>query len=153
MKSFYLDGRWAETKTSEPVHNPWSGEKFAEVCMASPVDGESAVADKPVTFAEAEVDRARLTFQFAAALADDRHGLNMEASKPGAGHFGMVRRFPIGVILGITPFNFPLNLLAHKVAPCLATGNAMVHKPCPRSLVIKRSWRSLFTTASRVTRC
>jgi glyceraldehyde-3-phosphate dehydrogenase (NADP+) len=41
----------------------------------------------------------------------------------------MVRRFPIGVILGITPFNFPLNLVAHKVAPCLATGNTMVLKP------------------------
>jgi hypothetical protein len=57
----------------------------------------------------------------------------MEASKPGAGHFGLVRRFPIGVILGITPFNFPLNLVAHKVAPCLASGNTMVLKPSPRT--------------------
>jgi acyl-CoA reductase-like NAD-dependent aldehyde dehydrogenase len=178
MKPFYLDGHWVETKTSEPVHNPWSGEKLGEVSMASLADVESAVAGahaafqktrkipayeraeklqaicqilarrrqeffdvivaeagKPVTFAEAEVDRARLTFQFAAALAltDDGHAINMEASKPGAGHLGMVRRFPIGVILGITPFNFPLNLVAHKVAPCLATGNTMVLKPSPRT--------------------
>ena len=178
MKPFYLDGRWVQTKTSEPVHNPWSGEKLAEVCMASAEDVERAVASahtafqktrkipaferaekltaicdllakrrqefvdvivaeagKPVSFAEAEVDRARLTFQFAAAqvLSDPGHGINIEASKPGAGHFGLVRRFPIGVILGITPFNFPLNLVAHKVAPCLASGNTMVLKPSPRT--------------------
>jgi len=178
MKPFYLDGRWVQTKTSESVYNPWSGEKLAEVCTGSAEDVERAVASahsafqktrkiptferaeklnavcdllakrrqefvdvivaeagKPVTFAEAEVDRARLTFQFAAAqvLADPGHGINMEASKPGAGHFGLVRRFPIGVILGITPFNFPLNLVAHKVAPCLASGNTMVLKPSPRT--------------------
>jgi glyceraldehyde-3-phosphate dehydrogenase (NADP+) len=178
MKPFYLDGRWLETKTSESVYNPWSGEKLAEVCTGSAEDVERAVASahsafqktrkipaferaekltaicdllakrrqefvdvivseagKPVSFAEAEVDRARLTFQFAAAqvLADPGHGINMDASKPGAGHFGLVRRFPIGVILGITPFNFPLNLVAHKVAPCLASGNTMVLKPSPRT--------------------
>jgi acyl-CoA reductase-like NAD-dependent aldehyde dehydrogenase len=178
MKPFYLDGRWVETKTSESVYNPWSGEKLAEVCTGSSEDVERAVASahsafqktqkipaferaekltaicdllakrrqefvdvivaeagKPVSFAEAEVDRALLTFQFAAAqvLGDPGHGINMEASKPGAGHFGLVRRFPIGVILGITPFNFPLNLVAHKVAPCLASGNTMVLKPSPRT--------------------
>ncbi|CAN5726251.1 aldehyde dehydrogenase family protein [soil metagenome] len=90
-----------------------------------------AEAGKPVTFAEAEVDRAQMTFGFAAQLAsaDEGHGIRMDASAPGAGHFGFVRRFPIGVILGITPFNFPLNLVAHKVAPCLASGNTMVLKP------------------------
>jgi len=94
-----------------------------------------AEAGKPVTFAEAETDRARLTFRFAAALAlaDEGHGIAMDASAPGAGHFGFVKRFPMGVILGITPFNFPLNLAAHKVAPCLATGNTMVLKPSPRT--------------------
>jgi acyl-CoA reductase-like NAD-dependent aldehyde dehydrogenase len=99
------------------------------------VDVIVAEAGKPVSFAEAEVDRARMTFQFAAALAlaDEGHAINMEASRPGAGHFGLVRRFPMGVILGITPFNFPLNLVAHKVAPCLATGNTMVLKPSPRT--------------------
>ena len=90
-----------------------------------------AEAGKPVAFAEAEAERARLTFRFAAALAlsDDGHGIAMDASAPGAGHFGIVKRFPMGAILGITPFNFPLNLVAHKVAPCLATGNTMVLKP------------------------
>ena len=95
----------------------------------------AAEAGKPVSFAEAEVERARITFRFAAALAisDEGHGITMDASAPGCGHFGMVRRFPMGVILGITPFNFPLNLVAHKVAPCLATGNTMVLKPSPKT--------------------
>ncbi len=90
-----------------------------------------AEAGKPVIFAEAETDRAQMTFRFAAqmALADEGHGIRMDGSPPGAGHFGMVRRFPMGVILGITPFNFPLNLVAHKIAPCLASGNTMVLKP------------------------
>lgn len=90
-----------------------------------------AEAGKPVTFAEAETDRAKTTFLFAAqlALADEGHGIRMDGSPPGEGHFGLVRRFPMGVILGITPFNFPLNLVAHKVAPCLASGNTMVLKP------------------------
>ena len=90
-----------------------------------------AEAGKPVSLAEAEVDRAKITFSFAAQLAsaDEGHGLRMDGSPQGAGHFGLVRRFPMGVILGITPFNFPLNLVAHKVAPCLATGNTMLLKP------------------------
>lgn len=90
-----------------------------------------AEAGKPVVFAEAEVDRACLTFRFAAAeaLQDGGHSLAIDASAPGVGHVGMVRRFPIGVILGITPFNFPLNLVAHKVAPCIAAGCTMILKP------------------------
>ncbi len=95
------------------------------------VDTIIAEAGKPVVFAEAETDRAQMTFRFAAqlALADEGHGIRMDGSPPGVGHFGLVKRFPMGVILGITPFNFPLNLVAHKVAPCLATGNTMVLKP------------------------
>ena len=57
----------------------------------------------------------------------------MDAFPPGEGHFGLARRFPIGVISAITPFNFPLNLVAHKVAPCIATGNTMVVKPATKT--------------------
>lgn len=95
----------------------------------------TAEAGKPATMAAAEVERAAQTFRFAAAqaLADEGHGIAMDASAPGEGHFGYVRRFPIGVIFGITPFNFPLNLVAHKVAPCIATGNTMLLKPSPKT--------------------
>lgn len=94
-----------------------------------------AEAGKPLTLAKAEVERARATFEVAAsaALEPRTQTVEMEATSAGAGHSGTVRRFPLGVILGITPFNFPLNLVAHKVAPCLATGNTMVLKPSPRT--------------------
>lgn len=90
-----------------------------------------AEAGKPVAFAEAEVARAQLTFAQAAheTVMSQGHTLEMEATPPGKNHFGLVCRFPVGVILGITPFNFPLNLVAHKIAPCIATGNTMVLKP------------------------
>ncbi|MEY3479607.1 MAG: Succinate semialdehyde dehydrogenase [Verrucomicrobiota bacterium] len=94
-----------------------------------------AEAGKPVTLAKAEVQRAQSTFELAAAAAleSNGHPIEMEATPAGAGHVGMARRFPLGVILGITPFNFPLNLVAHKVAPCLATGNTMILKPAMKT--------------------
>ena len=94
-----------------------------------------AEAGKPVTFAEAEVARATMTFTIAAEEARRQHGelLDMDALPSGDGHFGLARRFPIGVIAASTPFNFPLNLVAHKVAPCLATGNTMVVKPATKT--------------------
>ena len=77
-------------------------------------------AGKPVTLAETEVERTRQTFLFAAeaarAGARGDETLAMDASAAGAGHAGLVRRFPLGVILAITPFNFPANLVAHKLA-------------------------------------
>ena len=94
-----------------------------------------AEAGKPVAFAEAEVARAMMTFTIAAEEARRQHGelLDMDALPSGEGHFGLARRFPIGVIAAITPFNFPLNLVVHKVAPCLATGNTMVVKPATKT--------------------
>ena len=95
-------------------------------------------AGKPITYAEAEVARAIFTFTIAAEEARRWNGasgevLALDAMPAGAGHIGMSRRFPIGVISAITPFNFPLNLVAHKVAPCLATGNTMVVKPAAKT--------------------
>lgn len=88
-------------------------------------------AGKPLSLAKIEVQRAQATFELAAAAAlePNGHAIEMEATAAGAGHRSWVRRFPLGVILGITPFNFPLNLVAHKVAPCIATGNTMILKP------------------------
>jgi len=94
-----------------------------------------AEAGKPVALAKVEVQRAQSTFELAAAAAlePNGHPIEMEATPAGAGHVGMARRIPLGVILGITPFNFPLNLVAHKVAPCLATGNTMILKPAMKT--------------------
>ncbi len=90
-----------------------------------------AEAGKPIRDSLVEVDRAVLTFRLAAEEAERMHGETipldlMPASKD---RFGITRRFPIGPIAAISPFNFPLNLAAHKVAPAIATGNPIVFKP------------------------
>ncbi len=93
-----------------------------------------AEAGKPITLAEAEVNRAVMTFTAAAEEARKQHGevLDIDAFATGDGHLGIVRRFPIGIIAGITPFNFPLNLAAHKIAPAIASGNCIIVKPAPK---------------------
>ncbi len=91
----------------------------------------SEESGKPLFLALAEVTRAIDTFTAAseAAREDQVEGLSLDAFAPGKNHFGITRRFPLGIIYGITPFNFPLNLVAHKVAPCIATNNVMLLKP------------------------
>ena len=78
-----------------------------------------------------EVNRTVETFTFAAEEAKRIHGetVPLDASPSGEGRIGFYIRTPIGVVAAITPFNFPLNLVAHKVAPALAAGNTLVLKP------------------------
>lgn len=92
-------------------------------------------AGKPVTDARREVSRAIQTFTVAAEEARRIPGEVIPLDwTPGCDtHFGLLRRFPIGPILGITPFNFPLNLVAHKVAPALASGSPILIKPAPQT--------------------
>src|SRR5688572_16788152 len=99
------------------------------------IDTVVAEAGKPVTLAEAEVARAVVTFTAAAEAARHVMGevLDADGFAPGRGHVGFARRFPVGVVYGITPFNFPLNLVAHKVAPAIASGNTIVIKPSPKT--------------------
>ena len=79
----------------------------------------------------AEVNRTIETFTFASEEAKRIHGetIPLDASPSGEGRIGFYIRSPIGVVAAITPFNFPLNLVAHKVAPALAAGNTIVLKP------------------------
>jgi acyl-CoA reductase-like NAD-dependent aldehyde dehydrogenase len=92
-------------------------------------------AGKPVKVARIEVDRAVFTFSVAAEEAVRVGGeylpLDWQAST--AGRWGIVRRFPLGPIAAITPFNFPLNLVAHKLAPAIAAGCSIVLKPAPQT--------------------
>ncbi len=92
-------------------------------------------AGKSWKFALAEAERSSETFRFAAQEAKNCHDeiVPMDASPVSAGRFGFYQRFPIGVIGAIAPFNFPLNLVAHKVAPALAAGNAVVLKPATKT--------------------
>jgi acyl-CoA reductase-like NAD-dependent aldehyde dehydrogenase len=92
-------------------------------------------AGKPIKTARAEVDRAVFTFAVAAEEATRIGGewlpLDWQAST--AGRAAIVRRFSLGPILAITPFNFPLNLVAHKVAPAIAAGCTVILKPAPQT--------------------
>jgi acyl-CoA reductase-like NAD-dependent aldehyde dehydrogenase len=86
-------------------------------------------------YADAEVARGVETFEFAAEEAKRLHGetVPLDASAAGEGRVGFYLRVPVGVVAAITPFNFPLNLVAHKVAPALAAGNTVVLKPADRT--------------------
>ncbi len=89
---------------------------------------------KPITQALGEVDRAALTFSFAADETRRFGGevIPLDVDRRTVGYTGVVHRFPVGPISAISPFNFPLNLLAHKVAPAIAVGTALVIKPPPQ---------------------
>jgi acyl-CoA reductase-like NAD-dependent aldehyde dehydrogenase len=88
---------------------------------------------KPLRWARAEAARAVSTFRFAAEEARRFSGevQRLDTDPAAAGRYALVRRFPRGPVLGISPFNFPLNLVAHKVAPALAVGAPIVVKPAP----------------------
>ncbi len=118
-------------------------ERFAQLIVAE--------AGKPVRLARAEVDRAVLTFKTAAEEAARQSGetLPLDLTEGNEGRWGMVQRFPVGPILAITPFNFPLNLVAHKVAPAMAAGCPMILKPAPQTpftalalgeVILKAGW-------------
>ena len=95
----------------------------------------TAESGKPIKDACAEVDRCLLTFETAAEEATRVLGevLPLDVAPSGTCHLGITRRFPIGPVLAITPFNYPLNLPAHKVAPALAVGNPVVLKPASKT--------------------
>jgi glyceraldehyde-3-phosphate dehydrogenase (NADP+) len=86
---------------------------------------------KPIRDALGEVDRAVLTFRFGAEEAERIGGevIPLDLNPASRGRTGITRRFPIGPIAAISPFNFPLNLAAHKLAPAIASGNPIVLKP------------------------
>ena len=95
----------------------------------------AAEAAKPIKTARVEAQRAVSTFQFAAVAARSLAGemVPMDASAAGAGKLAFTLRVPIGVIGAISPFNFPLNLVAHKLAPAIAAGCPVVLKPASQT--------------------
>ena len=95
----------------------------------------SAEAGKPLKAARVEASRAMSTYTFAAVEARKLAGemVPMDASQAGEGKLAFTLRRPIGVVGAISPFNFPLNLVAHKIAPALAAGCAVVLKPASQT--------------------
>jgi acyl-CoA reductase-like NAD-dependent aldehyde dehydrogenase len=95
----------------------------------------SMEAAKPLKAARAEVERTIMTYKFAAQEARRIHGetIPMDAAPGGEGRIAFTIKEPIGVIAAITPFNFPMNLVAHKVGPAIAAGNTVVLKPASQT--------------------
>ena len=92
-------------------------------------------AGKPMKAARVEAARAMSTYTYAAVAARTLAGdmVPMEGSQAGEGKLGFTIRVPVGVVGAITPFNFPLNLVAHKIAPALAAGCPVVLKPATQT--------------------
>ncbi|MFI5264080.1 MAG: aldehyde dehydrogenase family protein [Candidatus Kapaibacterium sp.] len=96
----------------------------------------TAESGKPITYSRIEVDRAVFTFSAAAKAALHTHDditPDLLGAPNAVGRTVTYRYFPLGVIAAITPFNFPLNLVAHKVAPAIAAGNTLLLKPAPQT--------------------
>lgn len=98
-------------------------QKLAEILAAE--------AGKPIRYAKGEIERAIQTFTVAAEESKRLPGevVSLDWTRPGHGKNGIVKYFPIGIVAGISPFNFPLNLAVHKIAPAIASGNPIILKP------------------------
>src|SRR5213592_788797 len=120
-----------------PVHARADALDHISRGLAQSIDDNAALiareGGKPLKWAKVEATRAVSTFRWASEVlrhgADEVMRLDTEASL--GSRLGIIRRFPFGPVLGISPFNFPLNLVAHKVAPALAVGAPIVVKPAP----------------------
>ena len=101
---------------------------------------------KPIAFARVEVDRCIETVTLSAETMRTMHGetINTDAMPSGKKTMAFFRRESVGVVVAITPFNFPLNLVAHKLAPALVAGNAVVLKPTPEAPLTAYKFAKLF---------
>ena len=101
---------------------------------------------KPIAFSRIEVDRCIETITLSAETMRTMHGetINTDAMASGRVAHAYWRREPVGVVAAITPFNFPLNLVAHKLAPALVAGNAVVLKPTPEAPLTAYKLAKLF---------
>jgi len=137
--------RWKRREILEDVAGALieQKERFAQLIVAE--------AGKPIRLARTEVDRAVLTFKTAAEEAARLGGesLPLDLTEGNEGRLGLVQRFPVGPVLAITPFNFPLSLVAHKVAPAMAAGCPVILKPAPQTpftalalgeVILKAGW-------------
>jgi len=126
-KHCLIGGQWVSTAEYASLYSPYSGEEAARIIALE--------AGKPIKTARGEVIRTIQTYRFAAEEAKRIHGetLPLDAAIGGEGRLAYTVREPLGVIGAITPFNFPMNLVAHKVGPALAAGNAVVLKPASQT--------------------
>lgn len=137
--------RWKRKEILEDIAGALIEQKdrFAQLIVAE--------AGKPIRLARSEVDRAVLTFKTAAEEAARLGGetIPLDLTEGNENRWGLVQRFPVGPVLAITPFNFPLNLVAHKAAPAIAAGCPILIKPSPQTpftalalgeVILKAGW-------------
>lgn len=132
QKAFDLTKRLPVYKRAEILQNIVKGLEHRKEELARTITLE---AGKPILDSRIEVLRAINTFQLASEETKRIGGDNIPLDlMPGSeNRIGIIKRFPIGPILGITPFNFPLNLVAHKAAPVIASGNTIILKPASKT--------------------
>jgi glyceraldehyde-3-phosphate dehydrogenase (NADP+) len=126
--------------TSEAIHE--RAEEFARTIAQE--------AGKPIKQARVEVERSIFTFAYAAEEASRIPGevLSLDAFTAGEGRHGMLRRFAVGPVAAITPFNFPLNLVAHKLAPAIAAGCPVVLKPATQTPITALKLAEIIATSA-----
>src|SRR6266699_2335217 len=148
VRPFLVNGAWRTGEGTFEVKSPFDDSVVAEVGVPTAADVEEAMATadatveenaeliareggKPIKWAKVEATRAISTFRWASEVI--RHGddelMRLDTEQSLGSRVGVLRRFPLGPVLGITPFNFPLNLVAHKVAPALGVGAPITVKP------------------------
>jgi len=128
VRAFGETRRLSSMRRSEILQKAVGGLVRRKEELARTITLENA---KTIRLSRAEVDRAIATFTIASEEAKRIGGevLPLDLNAQSEGRIGITRRLPLGPVLAITPFNFPLNLVAHKVAPSMAAGNSLVLKP------------------------
>jgi glyceraldehyde-3-phosphate dehydrogenase (NADP+) len=132
QEGYHVTAQYSSYDRAEILNNIAGALRKKKEIFASLITAESG---KPITFARAEVDRAIATLTIAAEESKRIVGevIPLDITPASSKRQGIVRRFPIGVIACITPFNFPLNLVVHKIAPAIASGNSFILKPPPQT--------------------
>jgi len=130
--AFHQIKKWPAHKVSEVL------QKIKNAVSANLEDFAQALsreAGKPIRTARVEVQRALHTFELGAEECKRLYGemIPLDQRAHGENRWGMVQRFPLGVITAITPFNFPLNLVAHKVSPGIASKNSVILRPASQT--------------------
>ncbi|SFS15135.1 Acyl-CoA reductase [Dyella sp. OK004] len=134
----------AAVKATEPMREfkPWARQAVLQHCVKRFIERRDELAyalcveaGKPIKDSDGEVTRLIETFTIAAEESVRTNGetINLEIAKRLDGYHGYTKRVPLGPVSFITPFNFPLNLVAHKVAPAIAAGCPFVLKPAERT--------------------
>lgn len=140
----------AKTARKTPLHQrcAWLGDVAAALREQRETFARTLCDEvgKPIAYARIEVDRAIETITLTAETMRTMHGetINTDAMDSGRKAHAYWRREPAGVVVAITPFNFPLNLVAHKLAPALVSGNAVVLKPTPEAPLTAYKLAKLF---------